>query len=64
MNEDSIAGVITLIVMTGWAIHFMYFKPQIFSKSKRYVLLYAIVSFLVVSMTMQILYKLALMIFS
>lgn len=64
MNEDIVAQVICIIVMLAWGVHFLYYKPVIFSKSKRAILVWALCSVIIVSITMQVLYKLTMWIVS
>jgi len=60
MNEDIIAPTIALIVMLGWSIHFALFQRAIFTRSRREIMIWAVVNLVVVSVIMQVLYRFTL----
>jgi hypothetical protein len=60
MNKDTIAPLIALIVMIGWAVHFAVYQRTIFTRSRREVMVWALVNVVVVSATMQVLYRITM----
>jgi hypothetical protein len=60
MNNDIIAPLIALIVMVGWAVHFAVYQRAIFTRSRREVMVWALVSVVIVSVTMQVLYRITM----